>query len=188
MGSAIFGVLADRYGRKLILVVCILLMSLSGVLQIASPDYVTFVVFIFLNALGTAGVYPLAFIIGIELVGKKRRELTGIVLNYFYAIGEALVALIAWTTKDWVLLQLIVSAPPFLFIIYYWFVPESVRWLIAKEENNKAKKIVCKAAKINKVVLSEDILNSFKERHPLAVSATETLTFFTHNFSGRKPK
>lgn len=60
--------------------------------------------------------------IGVELVGKKRRELTGMVLNYFYAIGEAVIALIAWLAKDWVLLQLIVSAPPFLFISYYWYV------------------------------------------------------------------
>jgi OCT family organic cation transporter-like MFS transporter 4/5 len=43
---------------------CILLMSLSGVAQAVAPDYVTFQVFVFINALGTAGVYPLAFIIG----------------------------------------------------------------------------------------------------------------------------
>lgn len=146
-------------------------MSFSGVLQVVSPDYTTFVVFVFINALGTAGVYPLAFIIGIELVGKKKREITGIVLNYFYAIGEALVALIAWLVKDWVFLQIIVSAPPFLFIMYYWFVPESVRWLLAREESSKAKKIVCKAAKVNNVTLSENLLNSFKDQqHPSVVS------------------
>lgn len=144
-------------------------MSLSGVLQVVSQNYTVFLVFVFVNALGTAGVYPLAFIIGIELVGKKKREITGIVLNYFYAIGEALVALIAWIAQDWVLLQLIVSAPPFLFVVYYWFVPESVRWLIAREENNKAKKIVCKAAKVNNVVLSENLLNTFKEQQQLPV-------------------
>jgi OCT family organic cation transporter-like MFS transporter 4/5 len=43
---------------------CILLMSLAGVAQAVAPDYVTFQVFVFINALGTAGVYPLAFIIG----------------------------------------------------------------------------------------------------------------------------
>lgn len=142
-------------------------MSLSGVLQIVSPNYTLFVVFVFVNALGTAGVYPLAFIIGIELVGKKKREITGIVLNYFYAVGEALVALIAWMVKDWMLLQVIISAPPFLFIIYYWFVPESVRWLLAREKSGKAKTIVCQAAKINNVVLSENLLDSFEAHSQL---------------------
>lgn len=62
----------------------------------------------------------LSNIIGVEMVGPKRREVTGIVLNYFYALGEAAVGLIAWLTKDWVFTQLLVSAPPFIFIIYYW--------------------------------------------------------------------
>lgn len=56
------------------------------------------------------------------MVGKRKREITGIVLNYFYAIGEAVVALIAWYTKDWVLLQLIVSGPAILFFVYYWYI------------------------------------------------------------------
>jgi hypothetical protein len=39
-------------------------MSATGTAQAVSPDYITFQVFVFINALGTAGVYPLAFIIG----------------------------------------------------------------------------------------------------------------------------
>lgn len=39
-------------------------MSVSGCAQVISPEYVTFVVLMFVNATGTAGVYPLAFIIG----------------------------------------------------------------------------------------------------------------------------
>lgn len=54
------------------------------------------------------------------MVGKKKRELTGIVLNYFYAIGEALVALIAWLSMNWKILQISVAAPALLFISYYW--------------------------------------------------------------------
>lgn len=57
---------------------------------------------------------------GVEMVGKRKREVTGIVLNYFYAIGEAVVSPIAWYTKDWVYLQLIVSVPAVLFAGYYW--------------------------------------------------------------------
>ncbi|KAJ8942924.1 hypothetical protein NQ314_009899 [Rhamnusium bicolor] len=52
------------YGRKIIFIICILLMSISGAAQVLSPEYVTFIVLVFVNALGTAGVYPLAFIIG----------------------------------------------------------------------------------------------------------------------------
>ncbi|KAL1506268.1 hypothetical protein ABEB36_005662 [Hypothenemus hampei] len=163
VGSAVFGILADRFGRKLIFIFCILLMTASGVLQVISPDYVTFVVLVFVNALGTAGVYPLAFILGVEMVGKNKREITGTVLNYFYAIGEALVALFAWIAQDWKGLQLIVSAPSIVFVGYYFIIPESVRWLMANEKNQRAKSVIMKAAKINKVQLSERLINTFDE-------------------------
>ncbi|CAG9766667.1 unnamed protein product [Ceutorhynchus assimilis] len=161
-GSLIFGILADRFGRKIIFIFCILLMTISGVIQAFSPEYVTFVILTFVNALGTAGVYPLAFILGVEMVGKNKREITGIVLNYFYAVGEALVALFAWIAPDWQELQLIVSAPSIIFIAYYWMIPESVRWLMANSENQKAKSIVLKAAKVNRVELSESLMSTFE--------------------------
>jgi len=57
---------------------------------------------------------------GVEMVGRKKREMSGMVLNYFYAVGEAAVALVAWLSKSWVVIQLAVSAPPAVFILYYW--------------------------------------------------------------------
>ncbi|KAL1506270.1 hypothetical protein ABEB36_005662 [Hypothenemus hampei] len=174
VGSAVFGILADRFGRKLIFIFCILLMTASGVLQVISPDYVTFVVLVFVNALGTAGVYPLAFILGVEMVGKNKREITGTVLNYFYAIGEALVALFAWIAQDWKGLQLIVSAPSIVFVGYYFIIPESVRWLMANEKNQRAKSVIMKAAKINKVQLSERLINTFDETSSPSKDDTKT--------------
>jgi MFS transporter, OCT family, solute carrier family 22 (organic cation transporter), member 4/5 len=97
------------------------------------------------------------------MVGRRKREMSGIVLNYFYAIGEAAVGLAAWLCRDWVFLQLVVSVPPTLFVLYYWFVPESVRWLLAKKRYTKANRIVRKAAAINGVVLSDTILATFSD-------------------------
>ncbi|KAG5886492.1 hypothetical protein JTB14_014675 [Gonioctena quinquepunctata] len=67
VGSFVFGVLADRFGRKLIFILCIFIMSVSGALQVLSPNYVTFIVFMFLNSLGTAGVYPFGIRAGTRL-------------------------------------------------------------------------------------------------------------------------
>lgn len=161
-GSGIFGFLADRYGRKKLFLIAIVFMSLTGVGQAVSNGYIMFLSFAFLNAVGTSGVYPLAFVIGVEMVGKKRREMAGVVLNYFYSVGEALVGLIAWLDGDWVNLQYWVSAPPILFVAYYWIIPESIRWLLAKKRNRKAFKIIKSAAKNNGVELSQSILSRFE--------------------------
>lgn len=139
-------------------------MAITGIGQALATNYVTFATFALLNAVGTSGVYPLAFIIAVEMVGPKKREMSGIVLNYFYAVGEAAVGVIAWLCHDWVTLQLIVSVPPLIFFAYYWMVPESVRWLIARNDIEKAKKVVMKAARINGVELSTKILQTFESK------------------------
>jgi len=65
-------------------------MALTGVAQALSWDYISFLFFALLNAVGTSGVYPLAFIIGVEMVGPRKREMSSIVLNFFYAVGGGL--------------------------------------------------------------------------------------------------
>ncbi|CAO1379550.1 unnamed protein product [Diamesa tonsa] len=161
-GSGLFGFLADRYGRKIIFIVAIFFMSVTGVGMALAWSYISFLFFAFLNAVGTSGVYPLAFVIGVEMVGKGKREMSGVVLNYFYSIGEAIVGVIAWIDGDWINLQYLVSAPPVLFVAYYWIIPESIRWLLAKKRNTKAIKIIRRAARNNGVELSESILTKFE--------------------------
>lgn len=40
-------------------------------IQIVSPEYITFTTLIFIHALGTSGIYPTAFILG-KLIEVKR--------------------------------------------------------------------------------------------------------------------
>lgn len=96
-------------------------------------------------------------------MGKNKREMSGNVLNYFYALGEAAVGLFAWLFGNWRTIQLLVAAPPLLFVMYYWLVPESVRWLLIKQKNEKAQKIIRRAAKVNGVELSEQLLSNFEK-------------------------
>ncbi|XP_073812454.1 organic cation transporter protein isoform X2 [Musca autumnalis] len=166
-GTAVSGYFADRFGRKIIFIICIMFMAVTGIAQGLAWDYNSFLIFAFLNAVGTSGVYPLAFIIGVEMVGPRKREMSSIVLNYFYAVGEALVGLAAWLLHDWQLLQYALSVPPLFFLAYYWFVPESVRWLIARNKRESAGKIIRKAAEVNKKELSTALLDNFKSTTPL---------------------
>lgn len=95
-------------------------MAATGVLNALSNSYTMFTVFTFLNALGSSAIFPLVFTIGVEMVGKKKRELTSVVLNFFYALGEAGIGLVAWWLRGWNYIQLAVSAPAVIFILYFW--------------------------------------------------------------------
>lgn len=103
---------------------------------------------------------------GVEMVGPKKREMSGVLLNYFYSVGEALVGLLFWLYPNWIVLQLLVSVPPLLFIGYYWLVPESVRWLLARKDYTKAKILIRKAARVNGVELSDHVMQSFELKSP----------------------
>ncbi|KAH8418564.1 hypothetical protein KR222_002216, partial [Zaprionus bogoriensis] len=164
VGTAMFGYLADRFGRKHVFLFCIIFMGLTGIGQALAWDYISFLVFALLNAVGTSGVYPLAFIIGVEMVGPRKREMTSIVLNYFYAVGEALLGLAAWLIADWKLLQYTLSVPPLFFVVYFWLVPESVRWLLARNEHERAGAIIRRAAHVNHRELSVELMASFKQQ------------------------
>lgn len=54
-------------------------MAVSGVAQVIAPEYITFIVLIFVNAFGTAGVYPLAFILGAKIIGST----AGVLITFF---------------------------------------------------------------------------------------------------------
>lgn len=53
---------------------------------------------------------------------------------------------------------------------FFRMVPESVRWLLANDKQEKAKQIICKAAKVNNVILSSNVLDALKEVAPLHVN------------------
>ena len=95
-----------------------------------------------------------AFGLSVELVGNKRKTLVGNLIQAPFALGEALVGLIAMGIRDWKTFQIVVSAPLFLQLLLYFILPESPRWLIATGRHKQAKKTVEKGAKMNKVILS----------------------------------
>lgn len=138
-------------------------MSLTGIGQAFSTNYEMFVSFAFLNAIGISGIFPLAFVMGLEMVGKKKRGVAGMVCNYFYSVGVALLGVAAWLYNNYVILQLLISIPPMILFIYYWIVPESVRWLLAKNRNKRAIVIIERAAKTNGVVISDAMQKKFRQ-------------------------
>lgn len=54
-------------------------MCLTGIGQAFSTSYEMFLIFAFLNAVGVSGLYPMAFVLGIEMVGKEKRGDAGII-------------------------------------------------------------------------------------------------------------
>ncbi|XP_072019016.1 organic cation transporter protein-like [Amphiura filiformis] len=159
VGSAIFGQLADIVGRKPMLLLGIIMQVSVGVGASFSPSFPVFCALQFLLGVTASGVFVVALVIATELVGPSKRAFAGIAIEYFYSIGYMSIALIAWRLRSWPKIELAISIPSVVFLAYYWFVPESPRWLLSKGRKEEAKIILTKAAKVNKVELPDEYLD-----------------------------
>nr|XP_040044248.1 solute carrier family 22 member 13 isoform X2 [Gasterosteus aculeatus aculeatus]XP_040044249.1 solute carrier family 22 member 13 isoform X2 [Gasterosteus aculeatus aculeatus]XP_040044250.1 solute carrier family 22 member 13 isoform X2 [Gasterosteus aculeatus aculeatus] len=153
VGSVLFGAMADRYGRRSILLLSIALQTVFGVTVAFAPNFPVYVVLRFLVGTTISGVIINAFVLGTEWTCTKRRMLAGIFTDYAFGLGYMLLAGIAYLIRDWRKLQLAISAPGFLLIFYIWVLPQSARWLLANDRREEAIELLRKAALVNGRVL-----------------------------------
>lgn len=73
---------------------------------------------------------------GTEWTGSKQRMLAGIITDYFFGFGYILLAGVAYLIRDWRKLQLAISAPGFLFIVYIWWVGSGMTQIWCKFPKN----------------------------------------------------
>ncbi|XP_053190354.1 solute carrier family 22 member 6-B [Scomber japonicus] len=153
VGSVVFGAMADRYGRRFVLLLSIALQTVFGVAVAFAPNFPVYVILRFIVGATISGVIINAFVLGTEWTCTKRRMLAGITTDYAFGLGYMLLAGIAYLIRDWRKLQLAISAPGFLLIFYIWVVPQSARWLLANDRKEEAIALLRKAALVNGRVL-----------------------------------
>ncbi|XP_063218411.1 organic cation transporter protein-like [Bacillus rossius redtenbacheri] len=160
LGSIIFGALSDRYGRRPIFFISLVMQVAVGLLAAAAPEYVSFTAARIVVGATTSGVFLVAYVIAMEMVGPSKRLFAGVVCQLFFTTGFILTALFAYFIDDWRMLQVALSLPGVVFLSYWWFIPESARWLLAQGRADEAKQLLLTAARENKVTIPEEVLDN----------------------------
>lgn len=122
-----------------------------------------FAIMEFTTALVSGGAYMTIFIMSIEMSGPSKRVFGGALISAFYSSSQVVTGIAAMYFHNFRTLLQVLIAPTFMLLIYVWVIPESMRWLLSKGKTEEAKKIIVKAAKINKVTLSDSTLESLLE-------------------------
>jgi len=156
VGCMIWGWASDKYGRRLAMLVAAALQIVTSITAAFATNYVIFIFLRFLIAFSVSGVFECGFVLVTEICGPKYRTYFGILTQFPFGIGAALLPLIAYFIRDWQNLQLAISIPCVLLTLYYWFVPESPRWLMAEGRFDEAIKILRDGAKTNGRTLPSD--------------------------------
>ncbi|KAK7107421.1 organic cation transporter protein-like [Littorina saxatilis] len=160
VGAFTTGIIADIIGRKLALMGMVALQAASSIAVAWAPSFVIYVVLRFLTGFTISGLFLVIFVLGMELVGPKKRMFVGIVVEMFWSAGVMLLGGIAYVVRDWDKLQMIMSFPILLLLSYWWLIPESPRWLLARGRDAEAEEIIRHAARVNKVMLPEKVFDN----------------------------
>ncbi|XP_028996567.1 solute carrier family 22 member 2 isoform X5 [Betta splendens] len=149
IGSFAFGYFADRFGRKLCFLVADITSVVSGLVMAAVPHYVAVLVLRVAFGLALKGVWMSSYVLLTEIVGVQYRR--GVCIGYqmAFSAGVLLLPLLAYFISDWRWLQVAVAAPGVVFLSFYWFLPESPRWLISQNNPSKALEVTEAMAKEN---------------------------------------
>uniref|UniRef100_A0AAY4CEC9 Major facilitator superfamily (MFS) profile domain-containing protein n=1 Tax=Denticeps clupeoides TaxID=299321 RepID=A0AAY4CEC9_9TELE len=167
-GSFFSGQLSDRFGRKPVLFMTMMVQTIFTFVQIFSPSWEAFAVLSFIVGLGQISNYVAAFVLGTEiLTGPVRVLYSSLGVCIFFAFGYMLLPLIAFYIRTWRMLLIALSVPGLIYIPLWWYIPESPRWLISQGKVEAAEAILRKAARKNRITAPEVIFKQSepKERH-----------------------
>ena len=147
LGGAIFGSFADKYGRRLAMIVSIVTYSVGTFLCGLSTSYIWLFLFRMIIGMGMAGEYACSSSYAIESWPQHLRTKASAFLVSGFSIGNILASqVIPWVsqTYGWRMAFFIGLAPVALVLYVRRHAPESEEWAQAKA-----------AGKVNKVPLTD---------------------------------
>lgn len=156
VGCIFWGWASDKFGRRPSILIASALQIVSTIITAFSVNYIMFIFFRFLVAFSVSGVFECGFVLVAEIVGPKLRTAFGILTQFPFGIGASLLPAVAYLIPDWNHLQLAISVPCVLLASYYWFIPESPRWLVSKGRLQEALVIMKNGARVNRKLLPSD--------------------------------
>ncbi len=137
VGALVFGLLADRIGRKQVFIITLLLFSIGSGLSALATTLTVFLILRFFIGMGLGGELPVASTLVSESVPAHERGKVVVLLESFWAGGWLVAALISFfiiPSYGWQM-ALILGAVPALYAIYLRMnLPDSQKFIATKTE------------------------------------------------------
>jgi len=149
IGSIVSGIVADTYGRKMVL-----LTSLSGTICLSIVCSFTKNVWqltVVRGFLGAAQMtcYSIAFIILSEFISPSYRTISANMFQLNLCLSQLVIDISSYFDRTWRSLQIYATLPALLALAYFFTLPESPRWLLSANKKEEAEKVLEKIAKFN---------------------------------------
>jgi SHS family lactate transporter-like MFS transporter len=172
LGAFIFGLLGDKFGRRIPLMADIIFYSVMELLTAFAPNFTVFLILRALFGIGMGGEWGLGASLAMESLPTQARGLFSGILQQGYAFGYLLAALVYWIifpVFGWRGLFIAGALPALLVVYIRAHVPESPVW-----ERHRAQK----------QPRSFDLLNFIKQHGTLFVYSALLMTAFNYMSHG----
>ncbi|MFB2531138.1 MFS transporter [Paracoccus sp. p4-l81] len=147
-GAFLFGRLADRIGRRRVLLATVTADAIFGLASAFAPDFTTLLVLRFLTGVAVGGTLPVDYALMAEFLPPKNRGRWLVWLEGFWAIGTIAIALTAWiaasqgAAEPWRWIFGIAAAPALIGLVLRWWVPESPMFLVRQDRQDEARAVM----------------------------------------------
>ncbi|MBV0891148.1 MFS transporter [Paracoccus sp. Z118] len=148
LGAALFGRIADRIGRRNVLLLTVACDAVFGLASAFAPSYEALLVLRFLTGMAVGGTLPVDYAMMAEFLPPKNRGKWLVWLEGFWAVGTLIVALTAWyaaatgIAAPFRLIYLVAALPAMIGIFMRFWVPESPMFLIRKGRKEEARAVL----------------------------------------------
>ncbi len=131
IGAFVFGALADRFGRKRPLILCVLYFSLVTVLSGFAPTYGFFLAMRALYGIGMGGYWGIGASYAMESAPRRFRGILSGMMQGGYPMGYLLAAVVmqmVTPSLGWRSVFFVGAPVAVLIVVLTMFAPESVAW------------------------------------------------------------
>ena len=173
------GTLADRLGRKPVLLGCLMFVLICHLLVTLSPNVFVFMLARFLLSGAINNWYTVLCIFVMENVGPSKRTLAGLGVYFFWTVGYAILPGIAYSVQNWKTRNFIYLALIVPFMLEVCFLRESPRWLKSQGRTQEALDVVKLMARVNKKELPGHVLSDWNKSEVIHTSGEEKPSWFS---------
>jgi len=154
IGAFVLGRMADRIGRRPVLMIAVVIDALCGVASAFAPDLTWLFVLRFLTGIGVGGTLPVDYTMMAEFLPSNRRGRWLVLLESFWALGTICLALlalaaVAYDNDAWRVIFFVTGVPALIGVFLRFYIPESPMFLNRNGKSAEARAVLQRVAKVN---------------------------------------
>ncbi|PPA77846.1 MFS transporter [Achromobacter spanius] len=154
IGAFVFGRMADRIGRRPVLMIAVVIDACAGVASAFAPEFTWLLLLRFLTGIGVGGTLPVDYTMMAEFLPSDRRGRWLVLLESFWAVGTIFLALLAlaavsWADDAWRVIFFVTGLPALIGVVLRFYIPESPMYLNRNGKSDQARKVLERVARVN---------------------------------------